>query len=189
MNTRRMDAEIVRDSLLYVAGKLDMTAGGPDIDQNAGLTTFRRSVYYRHAMEKQMTFLTIFDVALPTECYRRTHTVVPQQALALSNSPLALEAAKALTAKLAAEAGAVSDPAAIERFIAAAFCTVLCRDPSAEERVTCIQFLNDQAKLLADAKALRALGAAPPAITDPHLRARENLVHVLLNHHEFVTIR
>ena len=35
-----------------------------------------------------MTFLEVFDVADPNECFRRAARVVPQQALALSNGAL-----------------------------------------------------------------------------------------------------
>src|SRR5207249_1645452 len=90
MNTRRMEAEVVRDSVLYVAGQLDLTMGGPELDHNLGLTTKRRSLYYRHAAEKQMEFLLIFDAASVNECYRRAESVVPQQALAMANSSLVL---------------------------------------------------------------------------------------------------
>src|SRR5947209_16506299 len=94
MNGRRMEAEIVRDSVLAISGQLDLTPGGPDIDYEQGLTTFRRSVYYRTAKEKQMLFLTLFDAANVSECYRRSASVVPQQALALANSPLTQAAAQ-----------------------------------------------------------------------------------------------
>ncbi|MEX0715792.1 MAG: PSD1 and planctomycete cytochrome C domain-containing protein, partial [Planctomycetaceae bacterium] len=63
MNSRRMEGEIVRDSVLAVAGTLDRTLGGPDLDQTTGLATHRRSIYYRHAAEKYMTFLQLFDAA------------------------------------------------------------------------------------------------------------------------------
>src|SRR5687767_5385793 len=54
---RRMEAEIVRDSVLHVAGQLDATMGGPDIDHKAGETSHRRSMYFQHANEKQMVML------------------------------------------------------------------------------------------------------------------------------------
>src|SRR5262249_41933583 len=37
MNSRRMEAELVRDSVLHVAGNLDLTMGGPDIPHQLGL--------------------------------------------------------------------------------------------------------------------------------------------------------
>jgi hypothetical protein len=189
MNVRRMEGEVVRDSLLYVAGQLDMTRGGPEIDHHLGLTSRRRSLYFRHAAEKQMEFLTLFDAASVTECYRRSESLVPQQALALANSSLALEQSR-LLARTLSQKVATSDSAA---FIKAGFEQVLCRPPTAEETAACVQFLREQTALLVGSKKLTASegeSVSPvPAATDPAQRARENLVHVLMNHNDFVTIR
>ena len=180
---RRMEAELVRDAVLHVAGKLDLTVGGPEIDQATGLTTSRRSMYYRHAHEKQMTFLRLFDAASPNECYRRQHSVIPQQALALANSPVALSHSRVLAAKLKDETD----------FVAAAFEQALGRMPTDAERATCDVFLKTQSAQLADPAKLSAFTAGEkPAVepsADPIQRARENLVQVLLNHNDFVTIR
>src|SRR5262245_2381967 len=54
MNSRRMEGESVRDSLLAVAARLDETKSGPDIAHRLGLTVPRRSLYFQHAAEKQM---------------------------------------------------------------------------------------------------------------------------------------
>lgn len=187
-NRRRAEAEVVRDSLLHVAGRLDFTMGGPEIDQHAGLTVLRRSIYFRHAYERKMLFLTLFDGPSENECYQRTTSVVPQQALALANSSLALEQARLLAAQLAAQTAGQADAA----FITAAFEQVLSRRPTEAELAECAAFLKRQAELLADPArlALTATGT-PPQVKpseDPAQRARENLVHVLLNHHDFVTI-
>ena len=53
-----MEAEAVRDNLLHVVGNLSRTMGGPDLDPQAGLTTPRRSLYFRHAKEKASHFLS-----------------------------------------------------------------------------------------------------------------------------------
>jgi hypothetical protein len=191
MNSRRMEAELVRDSVLHVAGNLDLHLGGADIDHTQGLTVPRRSLYFRHAAEKQMEFLQLFDAANVTECYRRNESIVPQQALALANSPLSLAQARLLARRLSQEVGttATEDPA----FVTAAFEQVLSREPTAREREECVKFLTEQTALLLDRGKLSGFGAGPPCpvppATDPHLRARENLTHVLLNHHDFVTIR
>ena len=71
--------------MLYTAGNLDLTRGGPEIPLRAGETSPRRSVYFRHAHERQVKFLELFDSPSPLECYRRACTVVPHQALALFN--------------------------------------------------------------------------------------------------------
>lgn len=193
MNVRRMEAEIIRDSTLAVAGRLDKTMGGPELDENSGMTVARRSVYFRNTKEKKMTFLDLFDRPNVVECYRRSESVVPQQALAMANSPLSLAQARVLAGALSTETGPASDPATVQRFIATAFEQVLCRPPTAAEQAECEQFLIDQARRFADPASLTQFttgAAAPvPAATDPHQRARENLVHVLLNHNDFLTIR
>jgi hypothetical protein len=194
MNVRRMEAEIIRDSTLAVAGRLDPKMGGPELDENSGMTVARRSVYFRNTKEKKMTFLDLFDRPNVVECYRRSESVVPQQALAMANSPLSLAQARVLATALATETGgSPSDPATAPRFIALAFEQVLCRPPTPAEQAECEQFLADQARRFADPASLTqfATGAAAPvaAATDPHQRARENLVHVLFNHNDFLTIR
>jgi hypothetical protein len=190
---RRLEAEAVRDSVLHVADKLDPAAGGPELDPAAALTSPRRSMYFRHAHEKQAVFLQLFDAASPNECYRRQHSVVPQQALALANSPLALSHARTLAGELAKEAGPGADAQTESEFVNAAYEQVLTRPPLDDEREACMRFLDEQTKLLADPKKLEAFaagdGAAVKPSSDPHQRARENLVHVLLNHNDFVTVR
>jgi len=193
MNPRRMESEIVRDSLIYVAGNLDQKMGGPDLAQNLGQTTYRRSLYYRHALEKQMTFMLLFDAASPNECYRRSHTVVPQQALALANSPLALDMSRKLAARITMEVGSKPRDLSDRAFIGAAFIQILGRPPSEQEKTHCKNFLLEQARRLGDTGSLSAFsgsGKSTIAVSkDPHQRARENLLAVLFNHHEFVTIR
>ena len=133
-----------------------------------------------------MLFLKLFDMADARDCYERAESVVPQQALALSNSKLSRRVARALAQKLGQNTPASA-------FIDAAFEAVLGRPASAEERNESVRFLARQAELFRDPAKLTAFrgGAAsevPPA-TDPAARAREDLVHVLFSHNEFVVIR
>jgi hypothetical protein len=99
-NSHRMEAEIIRDATFYVAGQLDTTMYGADLDPAAGLTLARRSVYFRTSKEKKMTFLSTFDSANPVECYQRAESISPQQSLAMSNSPLTLAQSRILAGKL-----------------------------------------------------------------------------------------
>jgi hypothetical protein len=188
-NVRRMEGEVVRDSLLYLAGQLDRTMGGPDIDHHLGLTSRRRSLYFRHAAEKQMEFLTLFDAAGVNECYRRSESIVPQQALALANSSLALAQSRLLARSLSAWTGTSDAPS----FVRMGFEQVLSRPPTAQELALCLQFLHEQTTLLTGGKTKTASAGAPaspvPPSAEPGQRARENLIHVLMNHNDFVTIR
>ena len=77
-----MDAEVVRDSLLSIAGQLDPTMGGQEIDSSKGLESHRRSVYFQDTPDMQVTFLKVFDEANPNECFQRNESIVPHQALA-----------------------------------------------------------------------------------------------------------
>lgn len=171
--TGRMEAEVVRDSLLYVSGDLDATMGGPEIPQAEGLKSRRRSLYFAHHGESRMEFLDLFDAANPCDAYRRTTSVLPQQALALSNSDLAIQQGRSLARKLWQAVGAASEAA----FIQAAFEQVLGRPPTPAESAASAAFLRRQVEVLS------------PGQTDSAGRARENLVHALFNHNDFVTIR
>jgi hypothetical protein len=186
---RRVEAEAIRDSVLYVTGALDLSQGGPELDQNQGLTTPRRSLYFRSAPEKQMLFLQLFDMAAPTECYERRESVVPQQALALANSELTVREARRLARRLLGEHGSDSGT-----FVQVAFEHILSRAPTADERQACVDFVHQQksafeqkANVYGPATADAADLAKPSA--DAATRAAENLAHVLLNHHDFVSIR
>ena len=189
MNLRRMEAEAVRDSVLQVAGELDTTMGGPELDEAMGESSGRRSLYFTHTPNSQMLFLTLFDGGNASECYERYESIVPQQALALSNSKLSLTMARALTGKLVSETG----PSDKLRFIHAAFERILARPPSEEERRMSSEFLGKQEGMFRDSSGLTRFTAADksevPPSEDPVIRARENLVHVLLNRNEFVVIR
>lgn len=171
--TLRMEAEVVRDSLLHVAGELDAKIGGPEIPHEQGLTVKRRSLYFAHHGESRMMFLDLFDAANPCDAYRRSVAVLPQQALAMSNSELTIELARTLTAKLAKE----SD------FVTAAFEQILSRPPKEAEAKASLAFLARQTELFeANRKELK------PG-EQPATRAKENLVQALFNHSDFVTVR
>jgi hypothetical protein len=164
MPPRRLEAEIVRDAVLHAGGGLDPAIGGPELDQKLALTTRRRSIYYRNAPEKQSEFLRLFDMAAPAECYERRTSIVPQQALALSNGPLTRAEARAVASALASRHGA--DPSAFAR---AAFERILSRPPTSLELDEALGFLRE-----------RDAGSA---------RAAEDLAHALFNLHEFITVR
>jgi len=180
-----MEAELVRDSMLAAARELDLKTGGPELADNLGQTSRRRSLYFRTTPDNKMQMLELFDLANPNECYERRESVMPQQALALLNSALALDLSRILARKLAAEA---KGP---EVFVAAAFEWVLSRSPSKEEMAASLKFLEQQEARLAKGGTpfTGANAAKVPAAKEPAQRARENLVQVLFNHNDFVTIR
>ncbi|MBL9127372.1 MAG: DUF1553 domain-containing protein, partial [Verrucomicrobiales bacterium] len=155
-NLRRLSAEQIRDALLSVAGLLRETSGGPPtwpelpadvlqanpafLDDNAEKTKgwypsppeMRpvRSLYLVQKRTVKVPFLETFD--LPentTSCPRRTESIVAPQALALLNGSEAIDAARALAARVLSEAA--EDDASSR--VARAFRIALQRDPTAEE--------------------------------------------------------
>jgi hypothetical protein len=77
--------------------------------------------------------------------------------------------------------------------VIAAFEHVLSRPPTAEERTRCELFLREQPALYQQPDKLTPFPPGPAGVTppssDPTQRAREDLVQVLFNHNDFVTIR
>jgi hypothetical protein len=191
MNTRRLEAELVRDALFQTTGNLDLTRGGPDIAYEEAATVPRRSIYFRHAYEKQAKFLEMFDTASVNECYRRSESVVPQQALALANSDTSLNQSRLLAKKISDSVADDSQPD--QSFVERAFRKILNREPSPAEMSECQTFLASQTSLLQGGDKLTAItDGVKPTIepsTDPIQRARENLTLVLFNHNDFVTVR
>jgi mono/diheme cytochrome c family protein len=174
MNSQRMDANTIRDSLLHLAGELDLTAGGPPVPSGHQDASRRRSMYFFHSHNDHNKLLDTFDNANVLECYRRSESIVPQQALALWNGKLALEMAAKINDALHTRLKNAGDP----DFIAAAFETILGTTPNHDEVITCLD-------------SLVALRATLNDLKEPERakRARLQVVQALLNHNDFVTVR
>lgn len=172
MNSRRMESQIIRDSLLALAGELDLTMGGPSLEVGEG--SRRRSLYFKHSRDQQDKFLTMFDDADLLQCYRREVSVVPQQALALSNSQLSLKMAQVIAEKIQLDREAISS----EEFINHSFEAILCRLPTAEEVAVCQDYLYRLVNL-----------ANSGSVKDDQQLVRARLVHSLINHNDFISIR
>jgi hypothetical protein len=173
MNSVRMESEVVRDSLLHLAGVLDFTMSGPPIPATHELSR-RRSVYFTHSFNDRNQFLSTFDSASVLDCYRRSASIVPAQALALSNSRVALIMAAEISARLHDRPGSTSG----SQFAQSAFEAVLASRPTPAELAECERALAELTELLKDRGEANA-----------GRRAREALVRALLNHNDFITIR
>jgi len=192
MNSRRMEAEVVRDSLLATAGTLNLKMGGPELEEKHGENILRRSLYFRITPNEKMEFLELFDLANPNACYERSVSVVPQQSLALTNSSLALDQARLLASQLTEETGKGTDKKTELAFIQAAFTQILSRPAKQAELAVCLKFLTHHISILQKKGNQGFPGGGTskrPPSSDLHQRARENLVHVLYSHNDFVTIR
>jgi hypothetical protein len=142
-NRRRLDAETLRDSILYVSGTLDPTAGGLSyrtfnyIEGNIpvyeplpeSLATFRRTVYRHIVRTHRQPFLDTFDCPDPSVMApARTHTTTPLQALSLLNNPFVVEQSRQFAGRVTRDAG--PDAADQARFV---FRRALLRDVNESE--------------------------------------------------------
>jgi hypothetical protein len=185
-NARRAEGEIVRDCILHAAGELDPAIGGPVLENYKEAVSHRRSIYFAVYPEDggHLQFVAMFDAPDPCDCYKRGQSILPQQALVMTNSRLLLDCSRLLAGKLSKQVG---DDAA---FVVVAFEQVLSRRPTVEEQSACLDFLRKQTDLLRTMKASNAKGDATIApSTDPAIRAREGLVRALFSHDDFVTMR
>ena len=96
-NIRRLEFEAVRDSLLAMGGKLDLTMGGHAVNLGATPYSTRRTIYGYVDRRNLPEVFNQFDFANPDiETGKRYETIVPQQALFMMNSPLVVEQARSL---------------------------------------------------------------------------------------------
>jgi hypothetical protein len=169
MNSQRMESQVVRDSLLHLAGELDLARGGPSIETPQQDASKRRSLYFFHSAIERNKFLSTFDEADPLDCYRRRDSIIPQQALALSNSKLAGTMAEKIAARL-------EKAVAPKDFASEAFAWMLGYAPTVDETAACEQAMQRWVEL----NKMRP---------DAERRARAQLIQALLNHNDFITIR
>jgi hypothetical protein len=190
MRLRRLESEIIRDSLLAVSGKLDRTLGGPPVPVQAqpdgtltvpatGLPTptsgNRRSLYLLGRRNYHPTLLAVFDQpVMSSHCPCRTASAVVSQSLALLNDRFVLEQADALGERVLGLGGTDGT-----RQVEAAFRLALARRPSSEETQRCVAFLERQGA------RCRSAGLASDAASR---QAVTHLCHVLLNTSEFLYV-
>ena len=188
MNSRRIEAETIRDGVLHASGNLDEQFGGPDLDPKLGQSSNRRSLYFRTTPDEKMQMLDLFDLANPNACYERGTSIVPQQSLALMNGGLALDQARLLAKELSEEVG--PNAGSNDAFVNAAFVRILNRNPSKAEAEAMTLFIAARLKSDESIDAFPPGGQSriPPA-KQPLQRARELLAHALFNHNDFVTVR
>ncbi len=175
-NPIRLEAEAVRDAILSLAGTLDLKRGGPPIAAAGQATSTRRSLYFFHSNNDRNLFLTTFDAAAVKECYRRDESVVPQQALALTNSGLVLDAAEKIARRLS-EPAQLSLPPDDAAFVQRAFRVIVGTPANSDELKASVAALEASRKLPEFAAA---------AGSD---KARSLFIWALLNHNDFLTIR
>ena len=166
MSPRRLDAEMLRDSILAVSGGLELSAGGPalapEFVENVGgldpkdvnpisfaLNRFRedqqrvRTIYLPVVRSSEQRgpaeVLNFFDFPQPARLAGdRPTTAVTSQTLFLLNGPLLKDASRKLAAELLSQSALASDPDRIARL----YLWVLNRPATLDEISTAQAFLT-----------------------------------------------
>lgn len=172
-NAIRLESEVIRDSILSLAGTLDLTMGGPPVASDKQEDSRRRSIYFFHSNNERNLFLTTFDGALVSECYLRNQSVVPQQALAMTNSRLVLDSSKPIAERISKAISPNESNIDDAEFIRSAFMLLLGYSPS-------------DAELSASQETIEKWRELPKVSSQD---ARSYLVWSLLNHNDFITLR
>lgn len=211
----RLDAEVLRDTALEVAGLLHREWGGAPVypPQPKGLFRFtqsqrtwnasappqryRRTLYTWIWRSLPHPFLTTFDAPEPTSsCTRRNRSNTALQALTLANDPMVLEAARGLGARVLGaleEEGLELGGDRSQRGVDLAFRWALGRDPMDVERERLVTYFEAELEAWSrePTSAREFAEGLPdrfPEEADPaETAAWTSLARVLLNLDEFVT--
>ena len=139
MPLRRVDAEVLYDSVLRVTGRLDGELFGPpvkvdirpdgEVVPQAGKAGYRRCIY---ALQRRITPLTILDVfdlpPMSPNCIERRQSTVPTQALQMMNGKTLRELSRFLAGRLIDEFGEDS-----QKQVEQIYFRVLSRRPTPKE--------------------------------------------------------
>ncbi len=192
MPLRRMDAEVLHDSVLRVTGRLDPERFGRPVgvtkkasgeivpDATAG--GWRRAVYVQRKRRLPVTLLEVFDAPKPApNCTERRESNVAPQALQMMNGSAVLEHARFLAGRLIDE-----QPDDIEAQVAAAYERILTRPPIAEEAALASRDVSElDGHWLAHLDQTRYVG---PRREAARWHALGSMAHALLNSAEFLYI-
>ncbi len=183
-NQRRLEAEALRDAMLFASGELDLTpakgsivskVGDGDVGRNLRVSEFetdntKRSVYLPIVRSAVPEALAVFDFPEPSIIAgQRDVTTVPTQALYMLNSPFVLDRSKKLAQRLLKDDSLATDQSRIAR----AFRDTLCREPLPEELASAEKFISEAVPLVGTRDM------------EPRLKAWMGFCHVLLASSEF----
>ena len=194
MPLKRMEAELVRDTALWVAGRLNLTPFGPPDPvtvRKDGLVSaqlvsggWRRSVYLRQRRKELPTFLSTFDLpSMTPNCIERSESTVATQALFLMNNATIDQLAASFAERIEREAGLE-----IDRQIRWAYLVAFSRRPLGEELEAGRSALEQLGRHWADHLAAEAKAGRKNTGPSAPRRALASYCHALLNSAAFLYI-
>lgn len=207
MPLRRLEAEVIRDAILSVSGKLNDTPFGPAVpvmhdrvgqivigkeNLNAGRPgaviplqgeEFRRSVFVQVRRSRPLGVLSTFDSPrMDPNCEKRTNSTVTPQSLMLMNSEFVVSQSEHFAGRIKADVG--DDPTTQ---ISYAWKLTFGRDPVAEELDESTQFLKEQTAHFA-AIATKIKKQKDDKSPKPASQALANLCQMLFSSNAFLYV-
>lgn len=183
MPLRRLDAEELRDTILFVAGQLNDTIGGPSeaVQIRAdGLvqTGHRRSIYVQQLRKHPPSLLESFDLpAMNPNCVQRSESLVATQALHLWNDATIRQLARQFADRISS---ASDDRQSILEIYRLAYNRV----PTDEELSTCLEAL----KRMESHELQPSATNSDTAHSEAKQRALATVCHTILNSAGFLYI-
>lgn len=203
---RRLEAEVVRDCILDIAGKLNARARGPAVpvmadgvgrfvigkeNLNAGRPgsvidmkgeQYRRSVYVQMRRSRPLAVLEAFDQPpMAPNCEKRNVSTASTQSLLMMNSELLLTYSRHFAEILS---GRSSE---LEEQIDAAWQSIYCRHPTAVERDATIRFLTEQ-RAIFEQQAVYKASSEKAASKSAELEALSVMCQMLMGSNEFLYV-
>jgi hypothetical protein len=204
---RRLDAEVLRDSILAVSGLLNETSFGPPVSVMADLVgrivvgqqnyqgetpgalidmkgeQFRRSIYIQARRSRPLSVLKTFDRPdMAPNCDMRRSSTASPQSLLMMNSDLVLQYSRGLAVRLEQEAGAGLDQQ-IEMLWELAY----SREVEESERTIASQLVEQQTAEFAKLPQYQPQNNKPPERTATQ-EALALLCQMLLSSNEFLYV-
>ncbi|MCO6456971.1 MAG: PSD1 domain-containing protein [Pirellulaceae bacterium] len=208
MPVRRLEAEVIRDLMLQVAGQLQTRLGGPPVPVMAdrvgqfvlgienlnagrpgeviplGADEFRRSVYVQVRRSRPLSELEAFDApAMEPNCAQRTTSTVAPQSLLLMNGERVIELSAQFARRVAAEAG--SEP---EARLRRAWQLACGTPPDAQVVERGLRFLAAQTEYFQQLPAAGDSQEAQAGTLAPDLEALAAFCHALLSSNQFLYV-
>ncbi|QDU10695.1 PSD1 and planctomycete cytochrome C domain-containing protein [Gimesia aquarii] len=185
MPLQRMEAEVLRDTLLYLSGQLDETPFGPADPvevRSDGLVTskrtqkgWRRSIYIRQRRTQIPTLLENFDYPqMGPNCISRGKSLVAPQALHLMNDKMVYQLAIDFASQIQSEVGPVPEAQIVQIYRKA-----FSRNPTAEEKTIADDIMQQMTKTWQDSN-YQQKDQIPPT-----QKALINYCHAVFNLAEF----
>jgi hypothetical protein len=195
MPLRRLESEVIRDSILAASGKLGRAMDGPGVpienlpdgstivntkELSTPTSQWRRSVYLASQRiggtpQPSVTLLSVFDQPVfKTNCTQRRNSAVVVQSLTLLNDKFVLDQAQYFADRLLGEAGVMWHDQ-----IRLAFQIALARPPTQDEADWSLRFYDEQQK---------AYQPVTASLQEAERKALTSLCHALFNFNNFLYV-